>query len=367
MHSEGSGCRSLLIACSCVLVAYGLLILYSAAQPTTSAHRFAKQCYWLGVACLFFLVFSKINLLQLRAMGKWLGWITIGLLLLVFIPGFGRVVNGSRRWVGIGSVRMQPSELAKIGFVLFLSYWITKNKQVRQNFIEDFVRPLSIVGFFCLLLLLEPDFGTALLFGSVALLALFVRGMPLRFIVPAAGLVIGLFALLVYLNPVRFSRILSFLDLENTRMGTGYQLWQSLVAFSSGKWFGRGLGLGHQQFFFLPEVHTDFIGAVLAEELGIVHVFVVLGCFATIAFCGLKITWQQDHPFLFYTGLTSVCFLTLQAFINLGVITGLLPTKGMALPFLSYGGSNLVANFSLVGLLVNLSYRRYPPIEAGGS
>ena len=355
--------RSGLLFCSLILLTYGLLMLCSATQPLTHGYTyFIKQCAWCGVAGVCFLIFAFFPLRKLERFGPWIGLLTIGSLLSVFIPGLGRCIKGSRRWIGSGGLRFQPSEPAKVGFILFFSYFLT-NHMHEKSFFKGFVRPIACVGVFCALLMLEPDFGTTALFGTVAALLLFVRGIRWIYIIPAAVGALALFGIAIYQNPVRLNRVLAFLDLEANRTGSGYQLWQSLLAFSSGGWFGCGLGQGRQQFFFLPEAHNDFIGAVLAEELGIVHMIIVLLCFGGIAYCGLKITRAHTEPFLFYIGLGTVCFLITQVFLNLGVITGLLPTKGLALPFLSYGGSNLVTNACFIGLLTNLSRDCYSPLR----
>lgn len=346
------------------LTIYGFLILYSSTQALDQgSHLFLKQCIWCAVALLFLWLCSTINLVKLQTLGPWIGGLTLLLLMLVLIPGVSRCVKGSHRWIEFCGLRLQPSEPAKVGFVLFFSYFLTTQLQDMRHFIKGFLFPFGIAGCFCLLIILEPDFGTTALFGMVATILLFVRGIRLAYLLPSVLLAGFAFAVAVYLNPVRLGRVLSFLDLENNRLTGAYQLWQSLIAFSAGGWTGSGLGQGRQQFFFLPEAHTDFIGAVLAEELGIAHMMIMLFCFFCITFCGLKIVKNQGQPFLFYVGLGCVCFITIQVFLNLGVITGLLPTKGLALPFLSYGGSHLVTNFCFIGLLINLSRGLYDPLR----
>ena len=356
--------RFILVLASCVLTAYGFIILYSTTQPLVLGHQlFVKQCIWLGIALVAFFLSSFINLNKMQAYGSWIGYVTVALLVSVLIPGLSRSIKGAHRWIELGGLRLQPSEPAKIGFILFFAYFLTHHMKDLNDFFKGFLRPAAVVGCFCFLLILEPDFGTTALFGTVAAILLFVKGVRLRFILPTILGASLVFAIAVYFNPVRLNRITAFLDLENNRLTGAYQLWQSLIAFASGGWTGCGLGQGRQQFFFLPEAHTDFIGAILAEELGICHMLVVLFCFALIAFYGLKIVRYQSQPFLFFVGLGIVCFLTLQALFNLGVITGLLPTKGIALPFLSYGGSHLLTNFCFIGLLVNLTRPIYSPLN----
>ncbi len=354
--------RTVLVAIASVLTAYGFVILNSTVLPLSQGQSlFIKQCIWLCVAVCAGLFFARINLNKIRTWANWIGGFTLTSLLFVLIPGVSRCVKGSHRWIEIGVLRLQPSEPAKIGFVLFFAYFLSRIQNMR-DFKKGFMAPISVIGIFCLAIILEPDFGTAALFGSVGVILLWVRGVKLRFILPTMLIAVGLFGIAVFLNPVRLARILAFLDLENNRLTGAYQLWQSLLAFCSGGWRGCGLGQGRQQFFFLPEAHTDFIGAIVAEELGLVHMFVLLFCFFTIAYLGLKITQSQSQPFLFFVGLGTVSFLIIQVLLNLGIITGLLPTKGLALPFLSYGGSNLVTNFCFIGLLINLTRPIYNPL-----
>ncbi len=357
--------RAVVIVVSAILTAYGFIILHSTTQPLpTGRIFFIKQCVWLCMAIIFCLFFTFINLNKLKEYSPIIGIFTIAMLLSVFIPGISRCVKGSHRWIELLGLRLQPSELSKIGFILFFSYYLTYHMNHLKEFKKGFLYPIVVVGLFCGLLIIEPDFGTTALFGCVAAILLFIKGVRLKFILPTCIFAFIIFSIAIYFNPVRLRRITAFLDLENNRLTGAYQLWQSLIAFSSGGWTGVGLGQGRQQYFFLPESHTDFIGAILAEELGILHMMIVLMCFFLLAYYGLKIAKQQDNPYRFFIGMGSVLFLSIQVFLNLGVITGVLPTKGLALPFLSYGGSNLITNFCFIGLLINLSRTIYSPLSS---
>ena len=356
--------RVLLIVLSAILTSYGLIILNSAVLPIPQGHLlFSKQCIWLIIAIIACFLFSFINLQKLQPYCKWVGFITFLTLFLVLLPGFSRCIKGANRWIELGGLRIQPSEPAKIGFILFFADYLSNQLKELHHFFRGFLRPVILAGCFCLMLILEPDFGTTALFGTVTAILLFVKGVRIRFILPAIFLALTAFGIAIYLNPVRLNRIMAFMDLENNRLTGAYQLWQSLLAFSSGGWFGCGLGQGRQQFFFLPEAHTDFIGAILAEELGIYHMLIILTCFGLTTYLGIRITQNQSQSFLFFVGLGTISFLTIQVFLNLGIITGLLPTKGLALPFLSYGGSNLVTNFCFIGILINLTRPIYSPIN----
>ncbi len=347
--------RHLILIATLCLTVYGLLILYSASQPF-GPHMllFKKQCIWLVFASIGLGAISFLRLEKLSHFAVYIGAISLILLVLVLIPGIGLSVNGSRRWISLGGLRVQPSEFVKIGFVIFFAHYLSQLHDISHWF-KGFVRPLIIIFVFAFLMLLEPDFGTAFLFGWIGFLCLFLRGARLKFIIPTCVCALLLFSIAVYLNPVRLRRITAFLDAEANRLSGAYQLWQSLIGFSAGGFSGLGLGQGRQQYFFLPEAHTDFIFSVLAEELGLIHVLIVLLLFAIIAFYGLKIVKSTANPFLFFTGVGALNFLIFQSFFNMGVVTGLLPTKGLALPFLSYGGSNLLTSYCCIGILVNLS------------
>lgn len=348
---------------SALLTCYGLSVLFSASQPFgPHVHLFSKQLVWLCVALLSFLLMAFIRLEKLGNYAWPLCGITLFVLLLVLVPSIGVFVNGTRRWLAVGPIRLQPSEPAKIGFVLFFSHYLSTYVRDLSRLWQGFFLPMGFVGLFSLLVLVEPDFGTAFLFGSVGLFLLFLRGAHLRFFLPAFLAAGSLFALAIYLNPIRLRRITSFLDVEANRLTGAYQLWQSLIGFGSGGLWGVGLGNGRQQHFFLPEAHTDFIFSILAEELGLFHVLVVLFLFAVIAYNGLKIIQRAPSGYLFFVGVGALSFLLFQAFLNMGVVTGLLPTKGLSLPFLSYGGSNLVTSCCFIGLLVNIarSYTQLP-------
>ena len=348
-----------LVFASSVLILYGLTVLYSASQPFgQNQNLFGKQVTWLFLSILGFLFFYFINLDKLETICGIICGITIVALVLVLIPKIGTFVNGTRRWISFGPIRIQPSEPAKIGFVLFFAYYLTNYVKNVDSLIKGFIAPSAVVGCFSFLVILEPDFGTAFLFGSVGMFMLFMRGAKFKFIIPTVTLALIAFATAVYLNPIRLRRITSFLDVEANRLTGSYQLWQSLIGFGSGGLTGLGLGNGRQQHFFLPEAHTDFIFAILAEELGLIHVLIVISLFAIISYNALKIIKTTQTQFTFFLAIGATSFLIFQAFLNMAVVMGLMPTKGLALPFLSYGGSNLLTSCCLIGLLSNIA--KYP-------
>ncbi len=343
-----------LLVGSLALTFYGLVILFSATQPFEHHLQFfSKQLIWLGIAFFGFLFITFIRLEKLTPYA-W-GICILTLIILISVLVFGLRINGTRRWLNFGPLRVQASEPAKLGYILTLAYYLSRYQTAARTFLKGFVLPCGIIGIFCLLVLVEPDFGTAFLFGIVGLFLLFLNGVRFLFLIPTFLSAGTLFAIAVYLDPIRLRRITAFLDVEANRLTGAYQLWQGLIGFCTGGLTGTGLGQGRQQHFFLPEAHTDFIFSILGEELGLIHVFIVILCFAILAYNGLKIIQKTASPFLFFVASGALAFLTFQAFLNMGVVTGLLPTKGLSLPFISYGGSNLFTNFCLVGLLTNIA------------
>jgi len=347
-----------LLACVVVLTALGLIMLTSAGASHSGStadpfYLFRKQSVWLALAMVAGAVAALINLDWLGKMSHWIAGGVLLLLALVLVPQVGVEVNGARRWLDLKLMRLQVSDLAKIAMVIWLAYYFgTRQRQVKE-FVAGFVYPCMMIGLFCGLIFLEPDFGTTALCGAVGFSMMYLAGARLWYLIPSSLLGVIGFSVAVYLDPVRLRRITSFLDVEGNKADSGYQLWQGILAFGAGGPDGVGLGQGRQQLYYLPEAHTDFIFPVIGEELGLVATAGVVLLFAAIfAFCVSALRRAPNlYQFLLATG--ALLFLTLQAIINMGVVTGLLPTKGMSLPFISYGGTNLVTMFVLVGLIFN--------------
>jgi cell division protein FtsW len=262
-------------------------------------------------------------------------------------------VKGSRRWLGFGSVRLQVSEFAKLALVFCLSHYLALNQTRIGELVRGYFLPLGLIGAFVGLIVLEPDFGTAALALVVGLTLLFLAGAKWRYIVPTVGLAILFFAVMVIHNPNRLRRFVAFLDVEGNKQGGTYQLYQALAAYAAGGTEGAGLGQGRQQLNFLPEAHTDFIFAVVGEELGMWFTLGVVAVFATIFIAGL--VHLRRAPNLFHFLLVTGCLMLicLQSIVNLGVVTGVFPTKGMSLPFISAGLSNLLLMGLLLGIILN--------------
>ncbi|MEI8089203.1 MAG: putative peptidoglycan glycosyltransferase FtsW [Opitutaceae bacterium] len=344
------------IAVCCIgLTILGLTILFSASASFKQGPYYYLNKQILGVFMAGALCFiaSRINLDYARRYSWWIAGIALFLLVLVLIPRLGISVKGSRRWLGFGSVRLQVSEFAKLALVFCLSHYLALNQTRISELVRGYFLPLVLIGAFVGLIVLEPDFGTAALALVVGLTLLFLAGAKWRYIVPTVGIAVFFFAVMVIHNPNRLRRFVAFLDVEGNKQAGTYQLYQALAAYAAGGTEGAGLGQGRQQLNFLPEAHTDFIFAVVGEELGLWFTLGVVAVFATIFIAGL--VHLRRAPNLFHFLLVTGCLMLicLQSIVNLGVVTGVFPTKGMSLPFISAGLSNLLLMGLLVGIILN--------------
>jgi cell division protein FtsW len=333
----------------------GLVILFSASQamhddPTVLLR---KQLIWLGVAVVAGGISMVVNLDALRPYAYILAGGAVLLLVVVLVPGIGVRVNGAQRWIDFGPMRLQVSEIGKLGLLFVMAHYLALNRRFLDDMLRGFIVPCGILAVICGLVIIEPDFGTAFLCGVVGGLMLFLAGVRLKFLIPVALSALTLFSVAVYHDPVRLLRITSFLDVEGNRSDSSYQLWQGILAFGAGGVQGVGLGAGRQQMSFLPEAHTDFIFAIVGEELGLVFTVGVVVLFMTLFFIGVLQLKRAPNLYQYLLIMGALLFITLQALINIGVVTGCLPTKGMSLPFISYGGSNLVFMFTLTGIILN--------------
>lgn len=336
------------------LTMLGLVMLFSAGVVKGAQALLTKQVIWLALSLAMGTYAAFMNLDWLRRRSGWLFAFCMVCLVLTLIPGVGVKVNGAQRWIGLGPLRVQPSEFAKIGLVVVLAAYFSSHHREIKSFFKGFLIPSLIIGSCCGLILLQPDFGTSFLCGAVAATVMFQAGTSLRWLLPVVGMAIVAFSILVYFDPVRIRRVTSFLDVEGNANDSAYQLWQGMLAFGVGGVDGVGLGMGRQQVHFLPEAHTDFIFPVIGEELGLIVTAAIVMSFLVL-FCSVFIRLRKVprlYEYLLATG--AILFVTLQAVINMGVVTGSLPTKGMSLPFISYGGSNLMVTFVLLGLVINV-------------
>jgi cell division protein FtsW len=346
---------AVIVVCAIGLTFLGLTILFSASVSLKQDPYFYLNKQVVGVIAAGVLCFvaSRINLDYARRASVWIAVAALLLLVLVLIPHLGVSVKGSRRWLGYGAARLQVSEFAKLAMVFCLAHYLALNQTRIGDLKRGYLYPLGIIGAFTGLILLEPDFGTAALALSVGLILLFLSGAKWRYIVPTIALAAAAFSLMVAHNPNRLRRFTAFLDVEGNKQGGTYQLYQSLEAFAAGGTSGAGLGQGRQQINFLPEAHTDFIFAVVGEELGMWFTLGVVGVFGIIFIAGLAHLKRAPNLFHFLLATGCLLLMCLQSIINLGVVTGVLPTKGMSLPFISAGLSNLLLMGLLIGILIN--------------
>ena len=333
----------------------GLVTLFSASQsmhddPTV---LLKKQLIWLVLATIAGGIALMVNLEALREYAYWLAAGSVLLLALVLIPGIGVEVNGARRWMDFGIMRLQVSEIGKLGLIFSMAHYLATYRRDFNRVLKGYIYPCVLLAIFCSLIILEPDYGTAFLCGAVGGCLMFLAGVRLKFLIPTAFAALSLFSVAVYHDPIRLSRITSFLDVEGNRSDSAYQLWQGILAFGAGGIHGVGLGSGRQQMSFLPEAHTDFIFAIVGEELGFLFTSGVVLLFMTLFFVGVLQLKRAPNLYQYLLIMGALLFITFQALINIGVVTGCLPTKGMSLPFISYGGSNLVFMFVLTGIILN--------------
>jgi cell division protein FtsW len=343
----------------------GIVTLSSCTLGLVNGDFFLKQLLWLTVGLGAGVIAASLDYRTLARpkVTRWLLVVAFGLLILVLIPGIGSKVNGARRWL----LFFQPSEFAKLALVIWLSAYGADHLGEMRKRHPGFLVPMTVIGGLAGLVFLEPDWGTAMLIAALGMVLIAVAGAHWGYLLAAGIVGAELFTLALCQNPERLARVLSFLDPEAYKDTVGWQPWNALLALGCGEWLGEGLGRGRLKLGFIPEHHTDFILAVIGEELGLLGTGVVLVCYAIILVCGLRIAWRAPDAFgqLLALGLTT--WIGLQAFINIGVATSSLPNKGIALPFVSYGGSSLVVLLTGLGLLVAIARQSQPVRPAGSS
>ncbi len=351
--------RALLIAVV-LLVAFGVVMVYSASAVMAERHL-GSSTYFLMRQIIYAVVGLAVMLVASRIDYRWYAKVVYPLLALSLVgmvlchTPLGRTVNGASRWIGAGPITIQPAEALKVALVLWLSYSLAKKREKIKSFSIGFLPHLIIPGVAMLLCLLQPDFGTAAVIAFLSFALLFVAGAKLGYIM-AAGIVVAPVAyLLIAGSEYRLRRLLVFLDPLSERFGDGYQLSQSLFGFGAGGLTGVGLGDGLQKFLFLPEAHNDFITAIVGEELGVVGIWALLLVFSVVLARGVAIGLRAPDELGAYLGFGLTALIGAQMLANLAVAMGLLPTKGLNLPFVSFGGSALLVSLFSVGVLLNIS------------
>ncbi|MGQ9483566.1 MAG: putative lipid II flippase FtsW [Desulfosoma sp.] len=349
-----------------LLMAFGIVMVWSASVSVGIRQSSAvsglnsypvKQALFAAVGIVLIFFFERFPYRVFLPLSKLVLLGLIVTLALVLIPGIGVEINHARRWFGFGSFLLQPSEYAKVGWVIYLSSYLTRKKDQLHRFFYGIGPSLWALGLLCVLLLLEPDYGTSAIVVGVSFVLWMAGGVPWRHLflfIPVAGL--GLAALVIH-SPYRVARLMAFLNPWTDPLDSGYNLIQSLIAVGSGGFWGKGLGAGQQKLFYLPEPFTDFIVAVMAEELGFVGIVFLTAMIMFFSWRGLGVALKatDDLGGLLALGLTFL--IVFQSWFNIGVVLGLFPTKGLTCPFLSYGGSSLTANCIAVGIVLNVARR----------
>ncbi|MGH7420389.1 MAG: putative lipid II flippase FtsW [Candidatus Rokuibacteriota bacterium] len=350
-----------LFAVVVTLVCVGVVMVYSA-SAIVAADRFhdpffflRKQLFWalLGLGCLWggmLLDYRWLERLVIPLLA-----VSFALLVLVLVPPFGQSINGTRRWFHAGPVSFQPVELAKFSLVLYLASFLTRRQEVIGRFTEGLLPPLLVAGGMAALTLLQPDLGNSLALIILALTLAYLAGARVPHMAAIAACALPVVTALIAMKPYRWRRMVAFMDPWDDPQGSGFQIIQSYLALGSGGWLGVGLGDSRQKLFYLPEPHTDFIFAIIGEELGLIGTAAIVALFALLIWRGLRVGLRAPDAFGAYLGLGLTITLATQTLVNLGVVTGALPTKGLPLPFISFGGSALVMTMFSAGVLLNIS------------
>ncbi len=314
-----------------------------------------RELMWMAIGAVALVFLVRLDYRRLRRLSPLILVVTFALLFIVLVPGLGVHVQGSSRWVGFGQLRLQPSELMKFALTLFAADFVARRVD-EDSADRRIIGPMLIVtGFACVLILAQPDMGTAVVLGCITLSLLFVSGVRLRPVMKIVGILVALGLFVALVSPYRRERLLSFVDPSAHGSSSGYQVVQSLIGLGSGHFFGTGLGRGQQQWGFLPNAHTDFIFSVIGEELGIVGACLVLVLLGSLLWLGVRAAIHSPDRFGGLLALGIVAWIAAETLINIGAVVGVLPVTGIPLPFISFGGSSLVITMAAAGVLVNIA------------
>jgi cell division protein FtsW len=353
---------TMLVSCVAALLALGMVMLYSSSMAQSGTHYLVKQLVGCAIGMVLCLIAASLDYRRLKKFAWPLFALAVVLLVLVFLPPIGIRRNGASRWLGYGKTTLfQPSEFAKLALIIVLAWYCEWFQRQMPTLKRGMVIPGLFIGLMLGLVFKEPDVGNMLLMATVSGVLLLIGGIRLRYFLPpviAGALAVGLF---IYHNPMRSERIYSWLHLEETKQAKGVQAYQAMVALGSGGIIGKGLGDGRQKLGFVPEHHTDFIFSIIGEELGLIATLMVIAAFVVIVFCGIYIAMKAADTFGLLLGSGITFLIGMQAFINIGVVTSALPNKGLPLPFISYGGSNLLIALVSVGLLLSIARQAREP------
>lgn len=355
-----------LLAVTMALVGLSLVMVYST-TAIMSQEKYGdgfffvrKQALAAAVGLVLIWIGSRLPVTAIRRASPYLYIGCLVLLALPLIPGIGDSAGGAKRWVYLGSLRFQPVELIKLCYTVFLAGYFARHEASVDSFVDGLAKPLALSGLIGALLLAQPDFGSASVLAIVTLAMATASGARISYLAICALGLACCMGLMIYISPYRMSRVVGFLSPFSDASGKGYQLIQSLIAVGTGQIAGVGLGASQQKLFYLPAAHTDFIFAVIAEELGFLGCLVVIALFLTFLWRGLRLARRFSRDtFSFALAIGLTCLIVVPAFLNMGVVLGLLPTKGLVLPLVGYGGSSLIASLAAVGLLLSLARSFY--------
>jgi cell division protein FtsW len=338
-------------------------MLYSSSMTQVGAQYLKSQLVWCALGCVLCVTATSLDYQVLKKIAWPLFFFSVFLLVLVLLPlphGLTKKINGAHRWFILPGMRLQPSELGKLALIIALAWYADRFQRHMNTFKWGVVFPMGIIALMLGVIFVEPDRGTTILLAAVSGSMLLLAGVRWKFIIPpvilaALGLVVSILH-----DPMRMRRIFSWWDLEQHKDGVGYQAYQAMIALGSGGWTGLGLGNGRQKNGFVPEHHTDFIFSIIGEELGLIATLLVVVAFVIIVLCGIYIALHARETFGTMLAAGVTLLIGLQAAINIGVVTSALPNKGLPLPFISYGGSNLLAMLTCVGILLSVARRANP-------
>ena len=344
-----------------MLLSAGVVMVYSA-SAVVAADRFGdpyfflkRQLFWALLGSVGMLVAVRVDYRRLERFVLPALVLAGVLLVLVLIPPIGQAINGTRRWIRLGPVSFQPAELAKVALVFYLAAFVARRQEEVADVRRGILPPLLVAGSFAALVLVQPDLGNCLTLVALTFGLLYLAGSPVRYLAWAMAPALPLLVLAIYAAPYRLRRVTAFWDPWADPRGSGFQIIQSWLAFGNGGLVGQGIGGSRQKLFYLPESHTDFIFAVVGEELGFLGAAAFVALFAVLVWRGLRVGLRTSEPFGAYLALGITLLIATQTLVNLGVVTGLLPTKGLPLPFISFGGSALSMTMLSTGVLLNIS------------
>src|SRR5919106_1836819 len=344
-----------------VLLSAGVVMVYSA-SAIVAADRFQdpyfflkRHLFWALLGAAAMLAAARVDYRRLERFVLPALIVAGVLLLLALVPPFGQAINGTRRWIRFGLVSFQPAELAKLVLVVYLAAFVARRQEQLNDVRRGLLPPLLVAGAFAALVFVQPDLGNCLTLIALTFGLLYLAGSPARYLAWVMAPALPLLAIAISMAPYRLRRMTAFWDPWADPRGSGFQIIQSWLAFGNGGLLGQGIGGSRQKLFYLPEPHTDFIFAVVGEELGFVGATVFVGLFAVLIWRGVRIGLRTSEPFGAYLALGITLLIATQVLVNLGVVTGLLPTKGLPLPFLSFGGSALLMTMLSTGVLLNIS------------